>query len=90
MSDERDDWVGPSEAAEILEPPGDVAALRHHLRHELPVIADLDLREVLGLLADQLGQPNQQPPPIGCVHAAPGWSAERAGSRLHRVVRVFS
>jgi hypothetical protein len=65
------------EPAEVVEPVGDRPELSEHLLVELAVVGNLDLRDLLGALGDQVREPHHQPASARRRQAAPGLVLER-------------
>ena len=81
------DLIG--QAAVVVEPLRQVLGLRVHLRHQLAVVAHLDLGQVLGMLLDQPGDAAQHLAARGLRHGRPRALVEGAPGRLAGAIHVL-
>ena len=77
------------EAAVVVEPLGQILGLRVHLRHQLAVVAHLDLGQMLGVLLDQAADAAQQLAARGLRHGGPRPLLEGAPGCLAGAVHVL-
>ena len=77
----------PGVVAEVVDHERHVGDARH--RERLPVVERLELRELLGVLLDQVGELPDAAPTLGRRHAAPRSALEGLPRRLDGAIDVF-